>query len=185
MPEPCQVEGCEKPSNAKGYCGKHYVRWRKYGDPTYRKRKTPECEKECIIEGCDRPRRSRGYCANHWKKWKQYGDPTVRKHRTYGEGTINNQGYRLVRMPDHPNAMLKGYVHEHRLVMSRILGRPLRPGENVHHRNGDRSDNRPENLELWVKTQPSGQRAEDLVNWAREILATYGHLFPEAGSTPS
>lgn len=57
--------------------------------------------------------------------------------------------------------------------MERKLGRALFPGENVHHVNGVRDDNRPENLEVWVVSQPSGQRPEDLVAWAKEILSRY------------
>ncbi len=77
----------------------------------------------------------------------------------------------------------RGYVQEfdgtkwrsqHRMVMETILGRKLLKGENVHHKNGHRGDNRPENLELWVTFQPSGQRPEDLVAYAMEILKRYG-----------
>jgi HNH endonuclease len=76
-------------------------------------------------------------------------------------------------MPDHPRAGKGHYVFEHIIVMEGILGRYLLPDESVHHRNGVRDDNRPENLELWTRPQPTGIRVSDAVAWAREILARY------------
>ena len=62
---------------------------------------------------------------------------------------------------------------EHRFVMEGVVGRRLRKDESVHHKNGDRLDNRPENLELWSRWQPHGQRVADKVAWARELLELY------------
>lgn len=58
------------------------------------------------------------------------------------------QGYIWIRMPKHPNAYKNGYVPEHRLIASQKIGRPLTRYEHVHHLNGIKDDNRPDNLEV-------------------------------------
>jgi hypothetical protein len=93
--------------------------------------------------------------------------------RRPGQGHVADSGY--VYMQDGGRFRL-----QHRVVMERILGRPLHEDETIHHINGVRSDNRPENLELWVGAPRRGIRIEDALDWAREILRRYDR---EAGAS--
>ena len=84
------------------------------------------------------------------------------------KGGVNriNTGYLKQIAKGHPYADKNGYVLQHRLVMEGVIGRHLTPGERVHHKNGKRDDNRPENLELWVgaaSKDPHGVRLVDKV----------------------
>lgn len=81
--------------------------------------------------------------------------------------------------PSHPKAC-KGWVAEHTAVMEQHIGRFLVDGENVHHKNGIRSDNKIDNLELWHKPQPTGARAIDVYCWAKKIVDLYKPIFGEA-----
>jgi hypothetical protein len=95
------------------------------------------CSRECGYKAGNRTRGRKGPANPKWK------------------GGIKSHALGYVREWD----PARGYVLQHRLVMEQMLGRPLAKGENVHHKNGIRDDNRPENLELWAKHQPPGQRA--------------------------
>lgn len=141
----------------------------------------PKLNRQCSLENCDKKHYGHGLCATHLAQQKRHGETWKIGSRRSTSGYLTPEGYRIVRVPQgHPMATADRKVLEHRLVMSEVIGRPLLPEENVHHKNGNRSDNRPENLELWVTKQPLGQRVEDKVRWAREILALYGDLVPEA-----
>jgi len=127
----------------------------------FRKKDATKCKiKECTI----------GPPFNtHYQRAQRCGDENYLPYRApKGTGFTNKQGYRVVSDGN------GGKIKEHRLVMEKFLNRKLLPEENVHHKNGDRTDNRLENLELWNTNQPPGKRIEDLIKYAKEILELYG-----------
>ena len=172
----CSVDGCEGQGRTRGLCPTHYQRFLKYGDPLCGGiLRTPKPE-HCNVDGCGHPVVARGLCAMHYARLRRHGDPNKLSewHGKRNDNMTDEDGYVYVYKPGHPMAFKNGCrVPEHRFVMSEHLGRPLRDNENVHHKNGNRADNRIENLELWVTSQPSGQRPEDLLAWAYEIIETY------------
>lgn len=98
----------------------------------------------------------------------------IKMIRSSGEGTYQF-GYKILTKNGHPNSNKRGRILEHVFVMSEHLKRPLHKHENVHHLNGIRDDNRIENLELWSRSQPPGQRVEDKIKWAKQFLKEYGY----------
>lgn len=104
-------------------------------------------------ERCDQSfetrREKQRFCSRRCSRLGQGGTAVA-----IGSRRTQASGYTMIRVAT-------GWRLEHRVVMEGVLGRALLQGENVHHRNGDRSDNRPGNLELWTRVQPSGVRAAD------------------------
>lgn len=104
-------------------------------------------------------------------------DLPVKPKKPNGFGHKDPHGYKYITKMRHPNATKSGRIYEHTFVMSEFLGRPLIKNESVHHKNGIRDDNRIDNLELWHKGQPAGQRIEEKIKWAKEFLTKYGVKF--------
>lgn len=175
----CSVEDCTGSVKARNLCSAHYWRW-KNGKPLNPVKHRAEAA-VCAVQDCGSVAVAKGYCNKHYRRLRLYGDPTYappRKPRPKqvgaGHRRVNEDGYVIIYWPDHPNARQDGRVSEHTAVMSEQIGRPLLPFENVHHKNGIRDDNRPDNLELWTKIQPPGRRVSDAIRYANQVIATYG-----------
>jgi HNH endonuclease len=174
----CSEDDCEKKHQAKGLCAMHYTRQREgrqVAGPSLRPR-----GRQCSWPTCMSPHNAKGFCAMHYARHVEGRpmDVPARPHRKKGEAPAviggvwtDRKGYRVFRYNGQQ-------VKEHRYIMEQYLGRSLLPEESVHHRNGVKSDNRPENLELWVGwgKQPSGQRVLDLIafvldHYQEELMA--------------
>jgi hypothetical protein len=127
----------------------------------------------------------KGLCHVHYKRGGRAvgGDPRnalgrgmpgkARGIRALNGEYVTGNGYRKIRVAPADGSKVQ-WILEHRLVMEKKFGRPLYSDENIHHIDGNKLNNAPENLELWLTRQPQGQRVEDLLVWAREIIERYG-----------
>jgi HNH endonuclease len=189
----CADPGCDEPAHCRGMCAKHYssaqhaakgpcategCRKRSVAGGLCRTHSSARDGLVCEVERCGSPSKTTGryksrgagarrlLCEAHLRRLRVAGDVCGDVPVKRGADGYLHKGYRVYKVGTR-------MVPEHRIVMEQILGRPMLPQENVHHKNGQRADNRPENLELWSRSQPFGQRVVDKIAWAKELLALY------------
>lgn len=182
----CSIDGCSRPHVAKGYCNPHYIRWKASGDPgpaeVQEKMARPD---ECTFDDCSKEVQARGLCKGHYmQQYEGREMATLRPKAPQGSGWVNDGGYHCITV--NGRTWLK-----HRLEADRVLrehhGRELQAHEEVHHVNGDKSQNwsdgpfvitetgrmRSGNLECWSKSQPPGQEIGPKWDWALDIVTLY------------
>lgn len=148
----CKIEGCGRAHHSRGFCGKHHFQW-KSGKPGY----DPDPQKHvhsyagavCVVPECDSPANDKGcMCGKHAQRVRRYGDP----HYVTPEEVrrLLSREAQLANVTEVKPSTYRKLLgrHEHRRVAEEKIGRRLRPGEIVHHKDENRHNNHPDNLEV-------------------------------------
>lgn len=192
-------EHCQKPfTMGAGYVTQYRLKWNR--DPKY-------CSSACFggAKAKEAEERIEGVCEHCGKEYRRARKPSgflvgSREGRRFCSTQCHYAWQRdqdqLPHLPGFKSRHLRtdGYVDvravgargnrgewyfEHRAVMEREIGRELFDHETVHHRNGNRADNRVENLELWSSRHGAGQRVEEKISFSKSLLAEYGFRVAE------
>ena len=122
----------------------------------------------CLCKKCN---------VDRWAELLSGPKNTGEAHRLWKGGRHESKdGYVFIMVKDHPCADKSGYVLENRLIMEAMIGRYLTKEETVHHKNGIRNDNRPENLELYSGRHGKGQSILEMLEFCEQYIAEYGPL---------
>lgn len=180
----CSYTGCGRQATGTRMllCEAHYQQYKKGQELRPVRERLKVQSATCRAPGCNRKPKRKNLCDAHISRFERGGEEALalpigyKGMRDFSKKQINKSGYVVVWDRTRTKNVL-----EHRLVMEEFLGRELTDEETVHHINGSRVDNRIENLELWSTSQPPGQRVEDKVSWALELIAKYGANFHQPG----
>jgi hypothetical protein len=175
----CAADGCSRRTRNRGLCVMHMRAEDRLHDANW---------KRCDVDDCDQPARSptADLCPRHYHRRYRHGDTATVATLPVGAAVRRDRGYVLVKQPGHSLASQDGWVYQHRLVLWQTLDgqaeapcswcqHPVRWDDQtlcVDHLNGDRADNRAENIVASCRSCNAGRRTTDprrARQWAQTV----------------